>query len=581
MPNGNGSDIELESLSAGHRYHLLVIGIEYYAHFTQLPNAVLDAAQIADLLTDKYNFDRPENFDTLQQTDNRYQNPAFNSPLPVFNSQFTTCLYNEAAKKNDITKKLDEYAGITGNNKLGEFDALVIYFAGHGIFKNDTYYLIAQDSNKNDPGSFITVDEIAMRFKNYPTQKHSQHVLLILDSCYAGGANLGLTAGLAAMGTFTRQVLTSCTNEQPANDGVIYRGSAFARSLQSALQQNQSPLTSIDALVLAQRVQFESDETKSSDFQTIELANLPGALIGRGTFPFQRRNTEKPDIDHLRESIIDHLDFHHQRGDLQNFYDDALNQLNIITTQGNNIRAHRVLSKVILKWLNAADGIDFVPGLCYVPTPINLDMHGDEEIFEILNKGLKTPDKEYDPPMILKWFLDQMKTTNADWYCKRHIILRIDFTGSPEKRVKQIEQFCTKFSAMFLDYFEQLPENEKLQYGKMFVLISDVSSNGLDPHIQIFSSIVGNDKYNFIPIQKNSNINGNHIKTWLKEFSKKNQSEKVKSLGEEKLFKNWVGKNEYEYEKFIEKFCSYCGFTQQEMDALNAQLYDYNNKFLI
>ncbi|RZK44606.1 MAG: hypothetical protein EOO94_05035 [Pedobacter sp.] len=223
----------------------------------------------------------------------------------------------------------------------------------------------------------------------------------------------------------------------------------------------------------------------------------------------------------------------------------------------------------------------FDPGNCFVPAPINLDMHGDEEIFAIINKSIKIPGTDYDPPTILKWFTDQMKTTDTIAGSNRHLILRIDFTGSPAKRAAQLEKFCHEFIRLYTAWTEKLTVQEKMQYGKVFLLISDASTGGLELNGLGVNHSGAGPHYNFIPFQKISKIKLNHIKYWLTKFSEINRSELVQKLTDEDVLIRWVADTEYEHDTFIERFCTYCGFTREEVDTLNAQLYDYNKTFLI
>ncbi|RYG44237.1 MAG: caspase family protein, partial [Chitinophagaceae bacterium] len=260
------------------RYHLLVIGVEYYTNYARLHNTVTDAAKVAGALIGRYSFDRPGTVADLRMTDRRYDRPEYPNPIPLYQSAGTTCLFNENASRDNILDKLDEYASSGGDTGLGEDDALVIYFAGHGIFKDPFYYLVLHNSDISKPRTMISVDEIALPLKNYAVQKKGRHILLILDSCFAGGASFGFTTSQTGKNRFSRQILTSCSAEQPADDGLLYAGSAFANALCNALKENQEPTINIEKLKILQEAKFAADETKTSDVQRIETGAMPGAL---------------------------------------------------------------------------------------------------------------------------------------------------------------------------------------------------------------------------------------------------------------------------------------------------------------
>jgi hypothetical protein len=580
---GPGTDNGGTAINAIDKYFLLVIGIDHYqGGFKMLNNAVRDAARVSDILTTKYRFYLPAQVKDLRQLDQRYNDLIYADPLPVFETAQTISLYNENATKKNIIKHIDNIT-----KQIGRDDALLIYFAGHGVRSsiNQEYYLITSESEISDRSSFLSVSEIYGNFKSYLSTYKCRDLLVILDSCYAGASTLGYP-GEQKEGSFSRHIITSCLPDEPADDGPRGRGSSFANAFINSLQQDQSIVVTIDEIRSKLTSKFDVDtESKLSDTQKLLFGYLPNTQNGQGSFVFEKREKNKPDILHLKESLIDYLDFKHQRGDLEEYYRKHKNNLNIITTQGQSLNVQKVLSKIIFRWISKFSAIPLQPELCYIADPVKIEKHQDDDLWRILYKQIKDESGTLrdDNHSILNWYFEKLRADDPGFNGKRHVIIWIGFQLGGAEIFERINLFCGEFSDLFLRTLATLDPAVRQHYGKMFLVFSDERAGSEDSHRNLFDQHARSNNFNFIPTRSVTNINRNHMDFWIRNFSINNLTQKIQKLTDNQYLLQWAGSEDFEfcYEEFITKVCNHCELSAPEVMQLNAYLYDFNKKSLL
>ncbi|HFC00180.1 MAG TPA: caspase family protein, partial [Phaeodactylibacter sp.] len=192
-------------ISTSGKNYLFSIAIDKYQNFPQLHNCVKDAKDIVSLLTTKYQFDK----------------------------KYVTTLYNEEATTDNIFQKFESLA-----KTITPKDNLVIYFAGHGEYKEvfKEGYWIPVNAKSNHTSQYIPNSEI----KTMLTAIHTQHTFLIVDSCFSGslfarGGSRGVAERVERFPS--RWGLTSGRSEIVA-DGVSGGNSPFASSIIYLLKNN-------------------------------------------------------------------------------------------------------------------------------------------------------------------------------------------------------------------------------------------------------------------------------------------------------------------------------------------------------
>jgi hypothetical protein len=183
-------------------YYALAIGIDDYVEQPKLKTAIADAEAVAAMLQRDYGFT-------------------------------TTVLRNPT--REQILRAFNDY-----RRKLTEKDNFLIYYAGHGVRKEKTakVYWLPVDAEKDDSTKWIGASDIT----DIIQETEARHILLIADSCYAGGmtreGELELDAAkrdranyLRKMIQFTSRSLLSSGGEKPVSDGGGDGHSVFARAL--------------------------------------------------------------------------------------------------------------------------------------------------------------------------------------------------------------------------------------------------------------------------------------------------------------------------------------------------------------
>lgn len=250
--NMETDDEEVKPVREG-RYIIAVIGIDDYAHWPKLRNAVSDAEGTQKLFVDKL---------------------GFVAPFPP--------LINDNASQDAIGALVqDEMPKV-----LKEDDSLVLFFAGHGHTHTnnmagrniETGYIIPVKARTDRLSDYIKMDSLLYDIGQLP----ARHVLLILDACHSGFA-LG-----TAMKTYrdsvkykeelisrvSRKVITSARREQRALDsGPVTGHSLFTGTLVHGFDTRKADLdgnglvSSYElGLYLQQQVGQSSESKQTPDF---------------------------------------------------------------------------------------------------------------------------------------------------------------------------------------------------------------------------------------------------------------------------------------------------------------------------
>ncbi len=201
---------------------VVTIGIDQYANWTKLDNAVSDAREVAAVL----------------------QSAGFVTVVPP--------LFNKDASKKAILRLIETQLP----DKLEEDDDLILFFAGHGTSKEkkvgkDVFsagYIVPVEASApedNEWSDYISLGELLESVGTLP----ARHVLLILDSCRSGVA-LGRVVemsrgdpGDAAAARVSRTIITSAAANQDASDSGPRPGhSLFAGILLTGLESGDADL---------------------------------------------------------------------------------------------------------------------------------------------------------------------------------------------------------------------------------------------------------------------------------------------------------------------------------------------------
>ncbi len=255
----------------------LVIGINKYAYAPPLDYAVNDATEVADILSERFDF-------------------------PKDNIKILT---DETATRDAIMSSFLSYA----NDNTEPDDRILVFFAGHGFTKKgkrgEIGYLVPQDGKVDALSTLIRWDELTRNADLIS----AKHILFIMDACYGGLAiprklSPGSMRFLKDMlQRYARQVLTAGkANEEVADsNGPIPNHSIFTGYFLKALNGEAA---SKDGIITANGVMSYVYERVAKDRYSQQTPHY-GFIDGDGDFIFNvpelSSETGKGDKDILIE----------------------------------------------------------------------------------------------------------------------------------------------------------------------------------------------------------------------------------------------------------------------------------------
>lgn len=250
------SDAETEPEPQG-RNIIAVIGIDAYAYWPKLRNAVSDALGVQKLFVEKLGFGMP----------------------------FPPLLNADATSDNIMTLVTDQLASVLQPN-----DNVILFYAGHGHTRVnkigareiESGYLVPVGAKLENWADKIRTDE----FLDNVSQLPARHVLLIIDACRSGFALSGMNAYRSAVTyqetlsrNVSRSVISSARrNEDALDSGPLPNHSLFTGTLIEGLNWGAADLdrnglvTSYElGLYLQQRVGQASESKQTPDFGSFHL----------------------------------------------------------------------------------------------------------------------------------------------------------------------------------------------------------------------------------------------------------------------------------------------------------------------
>ena len=262
-------EVETKNVEQG-RSLIVTIGINDYANWQKLKNAVQDAVGFQQALVEKLGFQAPI------------------SPLT-----------DSAATKDAIEFLTKDQL----REVLEEDDSLVLFFAGHGHTRveehSETGFIVPVDARRPDTKEYWSDYIRLSHWLEEIAELPARHILVILDSCHSGFA-----LGEAAL-TFrdavryqkdlsnrrSRKVITSAQREQPALDGGPIPGhSLFTGTLINGFSWGEADLEgnglitgSELGLFVQQKVAQASNSAQTPDFGAFHRDD-------RGEIVFSLRN---------------------------------------------------------------------------------------------------------------------------------------------------------------------------------------------------------------------------------------------------------------------------------------------------
>ena len=191
---------------------------------------------------------------------------------------------NNIIHKKDMTKKdMEKFFSIDLRDLLrsNHVDALMIWYAGHGKFINQTGYWVPIDANRDDEFTYFNINSLKASMQSY---SNLTHILVITDACESGP-----TFYQAMRGTFkesdcsdwkatkfkSSQVFSSAGYELAIDN------SQFTKTFANSLVNNPNACISIENIVQKVTVAVTRNNQQKPQF-----GKIAGLVDEDGTFFF-------------------------------------------------------------------------------------------------------------------------------------------------------------------------------------------------------------------------------------------------------------------------------------------------------
>lgn len=250
----------------------LGIGINEYAEFPKLSNAVKDIREVKDVLVAKYDVDE----------------------------EHVLTLFDQEATKENIIETLDELG-----RKVKASDKLFIYYSGHGHLNDHLGlgYWIPVDAQKNKAARYIPNSTV----RDYVKGIKAKHILLVSDSCFSGslfmqGQHRSSRAIKELDNLTSRWAICSGRHDEEVYDGDPGENSPFTKSFIDILNNNEQDFLNVGRI--ADRV---IEQTASNYEQLPDGRPLFGVGHQGGQYIFKQKGTARSAMPVAATPVVDKL----------------------------------------------------------------------------------------------------------------------------------------------------------------------------------------------------------------------------------------------------------------------------------
>lgn len=215
-------------------------------------------------------------------------------------------IHNLIHRSNMTKQQMERFFSIELRDmvKKNNVNSLVIWYAGHGKFQNETGYWIPVDADRNDEFTFFNINNLKASMQVYANEL--THTLVITDACESGPSfyqamrsdiEVRTCADDQAVKFKSSQVFSSAGYELASDN------SQFTRTFANSLVNNEEPCLPIERIVL------NVDEAVSKENQQKpQFGKIAGLEDENGTFFFIKRESKIPTNDTLEENTKDNAE---------------------------------------------------------------------------------------------------------------------------------------------------------------------------------------------------------------------------------------------------------------------------------
>ena len=207
--------------------------------------------------------------------------------ITIIRSSLVNYKINNFLHKKDLSKKeMDRFFSIELRDlvRANQVNSLLIWYAGHGKFINETGYWIPINAKRDDEFTYFNINSIKAALQSYA--QTLTHTLMINDACESGASFADLTRGEKERRCDDWQDIKSKSSQVLSSAGyeLALDNSQFTKTFANMLKNNPDACLPIDIIV-----QSVKSAVVKNNQQTPKFGTISGLGDENGTFFFIKK----------------------------------------------------------------------------------------------------------------------------------------------------------------------------------------------------------------------------------------------------------------------------------------------------
>lgn len=207
--------------------------------------------------------------------------------ITAIRSSLTNYKINNFIHKKDMTKKdMERFFAIELRDlaRANQVNSLLIWYAGHGKFINETAYWIPTNATRDDEFTYFNINTIKASLQSY--SQTLTHTLMINDACESGASFADLTRGEQERRCDDWKDIRSKSSQVLSSAGyeLAIDNSQFTKTFANMLKNNPNMCMPIDEIVRSVKTAVTQNNQQTPKFGTIS-----GLGDENGTFFFIKK----------------------------------------------------------------------------------------------------------------------------------------------------------------------------------------------------------------------------------------------------------------------------------------------------
>ncbi|MCB8994107.1 MAG: tetratricopeptide repeat protein [Bacteroidales bacterium] len=196
-------------------------------------------------------------------------------------------IHNFIQKKNMSKQEMEKFFAIELRDLLrsNRVNSLLIWYAGHGKYVNETGYWVPVDAKRDDEFTYFNINALKASMQSYP--KEVTHTLVITDACESGPSFYQAMRGAPEIKSCDDWAATRLKSSQvfsSAGYELAVDNSQFTKTFANVLANNPNACIPIESIV-----QKVTNAVTKGNAQKPQFGKIAGLEDENGTFFFMSK----------------------------------------------------------------------------------------------------------------------------------------------------------------------------------------------------------------------------------------------------------------------------------------------------